>query len=102
MGHHSKRNGTSVALINITLIIGLLCSPMLRSSQAESPGRAKAKWKILHIMSYHAPWEWTDNQLNGFKDGLKDLDIEYKVLQIDAKRRNSPEWKVYIGQEAKE
>jgi ABC-type uncharacterized transport system substrate-binding protein len=53
-------------------------------------------------MSYHAPWEWTDNQLNGFKDGLKDLDIEYKVLQIDAKRRNSPEWKVYIGQEAKE
>jgi ABC-type uncharacterized transport system substrate-binding protein len=62
---------------------------------------AKTKWKILHIMSYHSQWEWTDNQLNGFKDALKGLDIEYKVLQLDVKRRNSPEWKEYIGGEAK-
>lgn len=97
----SKRQAQCRELITIALILGLLCIPMLRVSQAASPAPAKAKWKILHIMSYHAPWEWTDNQFNGFKEVLKDLEIEYKVLQMDAKRRNSSEWKTYIGEEAK-
>ena len=40
------------------------------------------KFKILHIMSYHSTWEWTDNQFNGFKEALTDLNIEYKVFQM--------------------
>ena len=37
------------------------------------------KWKILHIMSYHSPWIWTDSQLQGFKDALKDRGIKIEV-----------------------
>jgi ABC-type uncharacterized transport system substrate-binding protein len=44
--------------------------------------------KILHVMSYHAPWRWTDGQLQGFKEGL-DAPAEYRVIQLDAKR-NGP------------
>lgn len=42
-------------------------------------------------MSYHSPWKWTDDQFNGFKYALRDLDTEYKVLQMDVKRNNSME-----------
>ena len=34
-------------------------------------------------MSYHSPWEWTDEQFNGFKDPLKDLNIEYEVSSFE-------------------
>ena len=44
------------------------------------------KFKVLHIMSYHSPWKWTDDQLQGFKDALSGLDIEYKVFQMDTKK----------------
>lgn len=101
MGHKITHKGKYAALVKIMLMVGLLVSPMVRDSQAESPRTTKPKWKILHIMSYHSPWEWTDNQFNGFKDALKNLDIEYQVLQMDVKRQNSPEWKKYIGEEAK-
>jgi ABC-type uncharacterized transport system substrate-binding protein len=102
MGQNIMHNGKYVALVKIMLVIGLLVSPMVRYSQAENTRVTKAKWKILHIMSYHSPWEWTDNQFNGFKDALKDLDIEYRVLQMDTKRQNSMGWKQYIGEEAKQ
>lgn len=46
-------------------------------------------FKILHIMSYHSPWEWTDTLLSGFQSALSDLNIEYKVFQMDTKRDNS-------------
>lgn len=45
------------------------------------------QYKILHVMSYHSPWEWTDNQLNGFQAALKGLNVRYNVMQMDAKRR---------------
>jgi ABC-type uncharacterized transport system substrate-binding protein len=60
------------------------------------------KWKILHIMSYHSPWEWTDDQLHGFKDALSGVDIEYKIFQMDTKRNSSREWKEQVGKEARE
>jgi ABC-type uncharacterized transport system substrate-binding protein len=64
-----------------------------------SPAGGK-KWKILHIMSYHMPWKWTEEQLKGFKEPLKDLDIEYAVFQMDTKRNSSEEWKRQKGKEA--
>lgn len=67
------------------------------ASAADSP---RAKYKILHIMSYHSPWRWTDGQLNGFKDALRGLDVEYKVFQMDTKRNNAKEWKKKKGKEA--
>lgn len=52
-------------------------------------------------MSYHMPWEWTETQLNGFKEALKDLDIEYRVFQMDTKRNSSRQWKEEKGKEAR-
>ena len=58
--------------------------------------------KILHIMSYHSPWRWSDGQLSGFKDALKGLDIEYRVFQMDTKRHNEKQWKLEKGLEARD
>ncbi len=58
------------------------------------------KFKVLHIMSYHASWPWNQDQFNGFKDALEGLDIEYRVFEMDTKRRSSEEWE-QIGQEAR-
>ena len=71
--------------------------PIEEVVQASAP-----KFKVLHIMSYHSPWKWTDDQLNGFKVGLKDADVEYKVIQMDTKNHSSEEWKQQVAQEAKE
>ncbi len=60
------------------------------------------RYKILHIMSYHSPWKWTDDQLNGFKYALKDLDVDYKVFQMDTKRKSSAEWKQKMGKDARD
>lgn len=68
---------------------------------AESAQVPAQKFKILHIMSYHSPWEWTDSQFSGFKSALKDLDVEYKVIQMDTKHNNTDEWKKQVAQEAK-
>jgi len=43
---------------------------------------AQPRFKILHIMSYYSPWEWTDEQLRGFKAGLGAVDVEYQVFQM--------------------
>jgi ABC-type uncharacterized transport system substrate-binding protein len=58
------------------------------------------KIKVLHVMSYHSPWEWTDTQLKGFQDQLKDLDVEYNIFQMDTKRQSTEEWKIKVGEEA--
>jgi len=71
-------------------------------SIAEDTVSSMQKLKILHIMSYHSPWEWTDSQLNGFKTALNDLDVEYKVFQMDTKRKSSEEWKDEAGRQARE
>jgi ABC-type uncharacterized transport system substrate-binding protein len=60
------------------------------------------RFKILHVMSYHSPWEWTDQQFQGFKDALTGLDVEYKVVQMDTKRQSSEQWKLKIAAEARE
>ncbi|MFO1372321.1 MAG: ABC transporter substrate binding protein [Candidatus Competibacteraceae bacterium] len=61
----------------------------------------KAPYKILHIMSYHSPWRWTDGQLEGFKEGMADAPVEYQVFQMDTKRNSTPEAKDKKGQEAR-
>jgi ABC-type uncharacterized transport system substrate-binding protein len=46
--------------------------------------------KILHVMSYHQDWIWNSQQFQGFKDGVGDLNIEYKVVELDTKRNSAP------------
>jgi ABC-type uncharacterized transport system substrate-binding protein len=71
-----------------------------QASQGNNPLPAK-KLKILHIMSFNSPWEWTDTQFAGFKEQLKDLDIEYQVFQMDTKKNNTDELKEKLGKEAR-
>jgi ABC-type uncharacterized transport system substrate-binding protein len=61
-------------------------------------------FKILHIMSYHSPWKWTDDQLEGFKKAFEDagVDVEYRVYQMDTKRQTSEEWIDEVTREAKD
>ncbi len=66
------------------------------------PVRPAKQFKILHIMSYHSPWKWTNSQFRGFKDALRDLDVEYKVFQMDTKRQSSEQWKLNVAAQAKE
>ncbi len=92
------------ALISLPLVFLIILATPLPG--ADSPGAgndpAKKKWKILHIMSYHSPWKWTDGQLEGFKAALGGLDIEYKVFQLDMKRRTDEAWKKQVSREARE
>jgi ABC-type uncharacterized transport system substrate-binding protein len=53
-------------------------------------------------MSYHSPWKWTDDQFRGFKDGLKDMNVQYRVLQMDCKRKGSTSHKQAVSREAME
>jgi ABC-type uncharacterized transport system substrate-binding protein len=94
------------------LIVLFLCGSLIAvnprltggtRAEAASAGETPRKtYKILHIMSYHLPWEWTSDQLEGFKDALKGLDVEYRVFQMDTKRNSSDEWKEKVAKEARE
>jgi ABC-type uncharacterized transport system substrate-binding protein len=51
----------------------------------------KKTYKILHIMSYNSPWQWTDDQLKGFKEVFNDLAPIYRIYQMNMKVKSSPE-----------
>ena len=55
------------------------------------PHTKQTPLKILHVMSYHAKWQWNIDQLNGFKDALDGIDIEYSIYEMDTKHRHSAE-----------
>jgi ABC-type uncharacterized transport system substrate-binding protein len=86
------------------LVATLVLVAMLPRGEAfHEPGHgSKPKWRVLHIMSYHLPWEWTETQFQGFKAALHDLDIGYKVFQMDTKRRSTEEWKQAVGKQARQ
>lgn len=71
------------------------------AADAGGNGDASRKKRILHIMSYHSPWRWTDGQLHGFKFGMGGVAAEYRVFQMDTKRRSSPGEKEQAGREAR-
>ncbi len=69
-------------------------------SATPAPPVTDRQFKVLHVMSFHSPWEWTESQLNGFKDSLRDVKVEYKVYEMDAKRQSSKDHLQQAGQEA--
>lgn len=86
-------------IIVLFFVVCLAIPPVIgsRAGSALEADPLKSTYKILHIMSYHSPWRWTDGQLNGFKDALKGLDIEYRVFQMDTKRHSGEKWKQEKG-----
>ncbi len=89
-------------LAALWLLTVLVTGDAATLQSAEDGVRVTGKrWKVLHVMSYHSPWIWTDDQFNGFKAALKGLDIEYRVFQMDTKRKSSEAWKEKAGREAR-
>lgn len=64
--------------------------------------KAPGATRILHIMSYHLPWVWNEDQLNGFKHGLNLPDADFKIFQMDAKRNSSEQWTQNMGKKARQ
>lgn len=94
---------SGVVLVRSSIGLPAVSSAAPRQDRAADIGRPipKARLKVLHVMSFHSPWEWTDSQFSGFKEALRDLDVDYKVYELDAKRRSSPEWLNQAGAEAR-
>jgi ABC-type uncharacterized transport system substrate-binding protein len=85
---------------NMLLILRVIIPSLANRIGAEEVRMPQARFKVLHIMSFHSPWEWTDEQFRGFKDALTGVEIEYKVFQMDTKRNRSPEWKEKVARGA--
>lgn len=75
---------------------------------APGPGRAGERPRaradaprILHVMSYHSPWRWTDGQLQGFQEGMQGVRAQYQVFQMDTKRNSTPEAKEEVARQAR-
>ncbi|MGV3573486.1 MAG: ABC transporter substrate-binding protein [Ramlibacter sp.] len=77
-------------------LIGALALLPLAAARAQ----AGKTFKILHVMSYHSPWRWTDWQLESFQQALG-VPVEVKVFQMDTKRNSTPEAKERVGAEAR-
>lgn len=73
------------------IVIALVFAAFIANASGEEGASDKPVHRILHIMSYHSPWRWTDGQLEGFKAGLGDVPAEFKVFQMDAKQSSRPE-----------
>ena len=88
---HKNLNFFLLAVLCLMLSTVLLAGCIAKNQPREGVTTQKAQqvnlptkqFKILHIMSYHSPWKWTDDQLRGFKYALRDLNVEYKVYQMD-------------------
>jgi ABC-type uncharacterized transport system substrate-binding protein len=80
-----------------SVLLGLVLFPAVELAGDDAPG-----YRILHVMSHHSPWRWTDGQLQGFKDGLGDVEAEYRIIQLDAKRASAPEQLEARAREARE
>lgn len=88
MNKKGSSNHRLLALFCTMLLIS--SAPALAESNAQPEGTPT---RILHVMSYHTPWRWTEGQLEGFKSGLGDVKAEYKVFELDTKRQSDPKQK---------
>jgi hypothetical protein len=77
--NNNAKNFKAVSTLVVMFIIGLFTMAKYdpQSVTASNIDRIKINnqapcvkfsrpFKILHVMSYHSPWEWTDKQFEGF------------------------------------
>ncbi len=88
----SKIDTLTIALLSVVLF--------LNGTQAAADNTTIASPRILHIMSYHLPWEWNADQLRGFKQSLDLPGADFKVFEMDTKRNSSEHWKQGMGKKA--
>lgn len=88
-------------ILSTVAVLLATCSIVAGTPEAaDSP--AYGKPRILHIMSYHLPWEWNEDQLNGFKHGLNLPGADFEIFQMDSKRNSSEEWTQSMGKKARQ
>lgn len=77
------RRPNSRSGVQVILLLGVFLVLQLFNLGTSSPLAAedRAPFRILHVMSYHTPWKWTENQLQGFKDALSGLRVEHRVFE---------------------
>ncbi|MCB1741326.1 MAG: hypothetical protein KDK91_13205 [Gammaproteobacteria bacterium] len=89
------RRASGCLVGGVTLLAALALAPLVSNAADGTPRR------VLHVMSYHQSWEWNRDQLQGFKDALQDVPVEYQVYEMDTKRRSSEAWKQQAADEAR-
>ncbi|KAF7599826.1 MAG: hypothetical protein CGU28_05700 [Candidatus Dactylopiibacterium carminicum] len=88
-------------LAAVLIILPFASSVPTYAQDASQP--AQQGFRILHIMSFNSPYRWTDAQLDGFKAGLgSDVKVEYKIYQLDTKRKSSPTEMAQTAREGRE
>ena len=87
-------------VIAIASVASLISAATGFAATAATP--QKRTFRILHVMSYHSPWRWTDGQLQGFKEAMRGLPVEYNVFQMDTKKNSTTEMKEKKGKEARD
>ncbi len=55
----------------------------------QGPSAATAPRRVLHVMSYHADWQWNRDQWQGFEAGLGLPAVQAKHVALDAKRASA-------------
>jgi ABC-type uncharacterized transport system substrate-binding protein len=82
------------------LLVAAAVAAPAGAARSDAPVRRRP-FRILHVMSYHSPWRWTDGQLEGFREGLGDVPVELRVFQMDTKRNSTPAAMERAGREAR-
>ena len=93
MPHYSVNNGEIMKKMLVLIILFFFIFASCRKKNPQELIKKGESIKILHIMSFHSPWIWTDNQLRGFKDAISGINAEFKIIQMDAKKRTPEEQK---------
>lgn len=91
----------SIASRLAALVLSFLSLAAFPAAASEH-GAEGESFRILHVMSYHADWQWNIDQFDAFKEALQGLPVEYKVFEMDTKRRGSEEEKQAAGAAARE
>ena len=97
--HQSTRTARALRLAGV---LAIATAASAGPGRADEPARERANApRILHVMSYHSPWRWTDGQLQGFQEGMEGVGAQYQVFQMDTKRNSTPEAKEDVARKAR-
>jgi ABC-type uncharacterized transport system substrate-binding protein len=89
----------SIVVSSAVLYLILTFYRLPQSMKRTAPANAKT-FRIMHVMSYHTPWQWTEDQVRGFKSGLGSLSYEYREFQMNSKAFSSRDELLRRGKEA--
>jgi ABC-type uncharacterized transport system substrate-binding protein len=94
--------GDMRVLFSASIFLGAIFLILSSPASAElAPQTDTPPTRILHVMSYHTPWRWTEGQLEGFKTGLGGIKAEFKVFELDTKRHSEARQKAERGAAAR-